>query len=837
MMVEDIAQRAHDMILRNGGITIDLRGHEPDKGYAYSPYPELERVLPAQGLTPEHVTQYMHDNERALSMPDHYLGAWHDQESGNVFLDISKVGPAHPDTVQEAAKNNQLAVFDLSNFNEIPTGVTRSRDVTSFKQSSEWEDLFGIEEPAWDWPQHPKHITTEDDHERGKIAWGLPVPHNPQPWQLKTSKVDHEWMHRWIEKNGPFMKHRTSEHVVDKIRAEGLIPHDQGPGSKYQYELVPRANHSYLTYASPISYTKIYHDSNTIWVDLRKLDWNRINADEDSAFDADRDNWPGQFWPKKIPYAETIGGRLQPDGTTHHVHDETGRSYPHWGAWADHHQLNEPHHTAHSLNTYSTIAVEGGVDPAAMVDAAEVEREMMRLNMYGKAIPDKVPYVIPSHLWPEPAKPKPVNPTQLSFPLSYTREGSKRHNLTFEKTGEWHDGFEPGFYHAAPTTERERIRTHGLQPSDPYHNPMYEWNIRAIERAYPDIDVRKQLAPGLYMTPDQESARMHGREHFNEYDLWYIPASQVHDPVRDQDWKNVGREGYRVQHPVDAHLFEGPEHRWADDMNRWQDKWVSRTAAEIDEYGDDIAGKVERHEPGTHNAWKDLDSQDNGISTEKDETCQDWDTDEWRWEDEGGAVKQSARSVHYHVTPARNRESIEQHGLRVWDGPSPYLWLLDSEELAHQVAAKPWGGSRENDVWAVDTSGLELQPDPHPGIEGMRDRSWVSGVPVPPERLSRLPRAPGRPTSHARAPLTELVHALGLSEWDRDSLHTACSDRWCVVSGAYALCPSSTSSARRMVETSNRSSRPSFKEFLSCESTLDAKSPRQTNLSRASPID
>jgi hypothetical protein len=57
-MLEDIAARAHQMILSNGGVTIDLQGHEPKEGYAFSPFPELERVLPAN-VTPQVIAQYL----------------------------------------------------------------------------------------------------------------------------------------------------------------------------------------------------------------------------------------------------------------------------------------------------------------------------------------------------------------------------------------------------------------------------------------------------------------------------------------------------------------------------------------------------------------------------------------------------------------------------------------------------------------------------------------------------------------------------------------------------------------------------------------------------------
>jgi hypothetical protein len=106
------------------------------------------------------------------------------------------------------------------------------------------------------------------------------------------------------------------------------------------------------------------------------------------------------------------------------------------------------------------------------------------------------------------------------------------------------------------------------------------------------------------------------------------------------------------------------------------------------------------------------------------------------WEDHHASS--SSTSTMYHISPARNRESILANGLRVWDGPSPYLWLLADPTVAHEKAGQTWGGSRDNDVWAVDTNGIELQPDPHPGFSDPHHKanSFISTVPIPPERVS-----------------------------------------------------------------------------------------------------
>lgn len=147
----DIAQHAYQRVLDDGGVTINLQGHEPQEGYAYSPYPELERILPSQLLNPQAVHSYLRDREDALAQPGHHLGLWHDQDTGNVFMDVSVVGPAHEDTVSEASKAKQKAVWDIKNQIEIPTGanindrlVTSAADHQAVLDANRGQNLQGL---------------------------------------------------------------------------------------------------------------------------------------------------------------------------------------------------------------------------------------------------------------------------------------------------------------------------------------------------------------------------------------------------------------------------------------------------------------------------------------------------------------------------------------------------------------------------------------------------------------------------------------------------------------------------------------------------------------------
>jgi hypothetical protein len=99
-------------------------------------------------------------------------------------------------------------------------------------------------------------------------------------------------------------------------------------------------------------------------VDLRKLDWDRINADEDNFIEGG----PGVHGV--IPMYDEARNQEYT-----HVEDFEGGKYHHYGHWADTIGLNEPHHTAHSLNG-STVAVQGGINPEAFAHPDEVKAYM-----------------------------------------------------------------------------------------------------------------------------------------------------------------------------------------------------------------------------------------------------------------------------------------------------------------------------------------------------------------------------------------------------------------------------------------------------------------------------
>ncbi len=105
-----------------GGFTYQPHTQDsPKDGVAFSPYPERGKVVPAASLTAQDIEDFQDANDDLLSKPDHYLGAWLNNDDGMVYLDISVV------TQDKSAGNvqallvqyDQLAGYDLGAGKEI----------------------------------------------------------------------------------------------------------------------------------------------------------------------------------------------------------------------------------------------------------------------------------------------------------------------------------------------------------------------------------------------------------------------------------------------------------------------------------------------------------------------------------------------------------------------------------------------------------------------------------------------------------------------------------------------------------------------------------------------
>jgi hypothetical protein len=113
---DDLAKRALERTKRNGGITINLDGDVPEKGFAVALTNKAESI-PLAEATDDDIERFIERNIDTLTTnEDVYVGAW--IENGNLVLDVSVVVDDEHDARILGAHNNQEAFFDLNDFEE-----------------------------------------------------------------------------------------------------------------------------------------------------------------------------------------------------------------------------------------------------------------------------------------------------------------------------------------------------------------------------------------------------------------------------------------------------------------------------------------------------------------------------------------------------------------------------------------------------------------------------------------------------------------------------------------------------------------------------------------------
>ena len=117
-----ISEEAYKSTLENGGITISLKtGNKRRKGYAYAMNKDSEYKVPLEQFSQKDIIKYVKQHKDSLLKVKAHLGTWV-SEDGFAYIDVSYVGPPEEDTIARAKEAQQIAVFDLANFEEIKTG-------------------------------------------------------------------------------------------------------------------------------------------------------------------------------------------------------------------------------------------------------------------------------------------------------------------------------------------------------------------------------------------------------------------------------------------------------------------------------------------------------------------------------------------------------------------------------------------------------------------------------------------------------------------------------------------------------------------------------------------
>jgi hypothetical protein len=122
------------------GFTIDATTFDPAAGgFVVAPLKEAE-IIVGQDLPEEVLLGYVEDNKDIARASGRtvYLGGWFDGESQQYFLDNTLIVPTAEEALYIAEAADQLAIFDLNNFEEIRTnaGIERLKQSGTYRSDA-----------------------------------------------------------------------------------------------------------------------------------------------------------------------------------------------------------------------------------------------------------------------------------------------------------------------------------------------------------------------------------------------------------------------------------------------------------------------------------------------------------------------------------------------------------------------------------------------------------------------------------------------------------------------------------------------------------------------------
>lgn len=121
------AEELSNKLVADGGFTYrPLTQTMPNQGYAVSVSNKYEKVLSREEATPEAIQAYLDDHADVFkSDPTAAFGAWIDQDTGRIYLDISHVFADKEEAIRLAHQHGQEGIYDLEHGETI---ITKPRE-------------------------------------------------------------------------------------------------------------------------------------------------------------------------------------------------------------------------------------------------------------------------------------------------------------------------------------------------------------------------------------------------------------------------------------------------------------------------------------------------------------------------------------------------------------------------------------------------------------------------------------------------------------------------------------------------------------------------------------
>jgi hypothetical protein len=126
----EIVRSTLERVKANGGLSVNLKdGSEPTKGFMVAKGKKYAAIVKAEDFFDETkgaeiLSSYMKRNKADLATGKNYLGLWHNQDDGQVYLDVSENIMDENEATSRGRDRDQISIWDVANFKEIQTGGT-----------------------------------------------------------------------------------------------------------------------------------------------------------------------------------------------------------------------------------------------------------------------------------------------------------------------------------------------------------------------------------------------------------------------------------------------------------------------------------------------------------------------------------------------------------------------------------------------------------------------------------------------------------------------------------------------------------------------------------------
>lgn len=126
----EVVRSTLDRVKENGGLSVNLKdGSEPTKGFMVAKGKKFAAIVKAdeffdEAKGAEILSSYMKQHKAEFNNSNNYLGLWHNTEDGQVYLDVSENIQDEAEATSRGRERDQISIWDVANFKEIPTGGT-----------------------------------------------------------------------------------------------------------------------------------------------------------------------------------------------------------------------------------------------------------------------------------------------------------------------------------------------------------------------------------------------------------------------------------------------------------------------------------------------------------------------------------------------------------------------------------------------------------------------------------------------------------------------------------------------------------------------------------------